>query len=307
MIQEADNLEQPDHGADYERHLWRFLDAASPRWTKADVPDDTAARHGAFTRLVLSGQVQLRLRVRARGLPGQPEVVATVVVTGDYAKMLTDEIRSAVPEYSGRVVVAPQSPVEHRLTRAGQETQQEIREFGGGELEEGLLSASLEFAIPGAVSIRDLRYVETEPVASEADDDDAQTSAADQRKRPKAAAWPVHKTEGHVSAYLNGKKNIYRKFAADVLDEMPGAYGVFRKEFGPTRIAEAVTKKAGTKNHRACTKKDVCKTQTYKRRIQPLMRNPPERPYDWEEVLEDQYGEALPGVLDEIPFEDDDS
>jgi len=290
----------------YERLLWRFLDAASPRWTKVQLPDDTAAESGAFTRLVLSGQVQLRLRVLARGLPGEPEIEVTVVVTGDYTKILAEEIRSAVPEFSGRVVVMPQLPAEYRLTRAGLETQKEIREFGCGEFEEGFLSASLQFAIPGVVNIHNLRYVDRTPTG-EKQPDNATASSAGQKKSSRTAAWPVTKTEGHVSAYLAGKRDLYRKLAQDVLDEMPGAHKKFKKDFGPTAIAEAITRKVGTKTHRACSKKDVGKTASYKKQIQPLLRTPPRKPDDWNELLEDLHGEGLSGILDEMPYEEDDS
>lgn len=304
VIRETDNPEQDTSEADYERQLWRLLDAASARWTKIDLPDDDAARRGAFMRLALSGQVQLRLSVLARGLPDEPRVRATVVVTGDYTKVLANHLRAAVPEFTSRVAVTPQLPVEYRLSRAGQETQNEVREFGGGELEEGFLSASLAFAIPASVSIRDLVYEERESV----DDTGAggKTSPPTASKKPpQTAAWPLPKTEGHVSAYLDRKKHLYRRLAADILDGMPGAYGRFRKEFGPTAIAAAITEKVGTTAHRPCKKQDVEKTSAYCRRAQPLLKRPPEKPDDWEDVLESGHGEALPGILDEIPFEDD--
>jgi len=63
----------------------------------------------------------------------------------------------------------------------------------------------------------------------------------------------------------------------------------------------------GTKAHRACNKKDVEKTQAYQRRVQPLLKSPPEKPDDWGEVLDSGHGKALPGILEEIPFEDEDS
>lgn len=304
VISQTDNPEHDTSEADYERQLWRFLDRASARWTKINLPDDDAVRRGAFMRLVLSGQVQLRLSVLARGLPNEPRVRATVVVTGDYTKVLADHIRAAIPEFAGRVAVTPQLPVEYRLSRAGQETQNEVREFGGGELEEGFLSASLAFAMPAAVSIRDLVYEERES----GDDTDLSGEASpptDSKKTPQTAAWPLHKTEGHVSAYLDRKKHLYRRLAADILDGMPGAYGRFRKEFGPTAIAAAITEKVGPTAHRPCRKQDVEKTSAYCRRAQPLLKRPPEKPDDWEDLLESGHGKALPGILDEIPFEDD--
>lgn len=301
---ETDNPEHDTPEADHERQLWRFLDGASSRWTRVDLPEDDAARRGAFMRLVLSGQVQLRMSVLAQGLPGEPRVRATVIVTGDYTKVLAGHIRAAVPEFTGRAMVTPQSPVEYRLSRAGKETQDEIREFGGGELEEGFLSASLAFAIPAAVCIRDLVYEEHES----GDDAGASGNASpstESKEPPQTAAWPLHKTEGHVSAYLDRKKHLYRRLAADVLDGMPEAYGEFCKEFGPTHITTEITRKVGTKAHRPCNKKDVGKTQAYRRRVQPLLKNPPEKPDDWEAVLKSGHGKALPGILDEIPFEDD--
>lgn len=306
MVQAANSPEQPRPEEGYEKMLWQFLDKGSPRWTNVDLPDATAAQSGAFTRLVLSGQVQLRLRVLARGLPGEPEVQATVIVTGDYTKMLADEIRSAVPEFSGRVMVVPQLSAEYRLSRAGIETRQEIRQFGDGQFEEGFLSASLQFAIPGVVGIQALRYIEREPATPKPPDSPAPTHAAIDKKPPTPAAWPVAKTEGHVAAFIAGKKDLYLKLAGDVLDEMDGAYEKFEKELGPTAIAEAITSKVGTKTCRACTKKDVGKTSTYRKRIQPLLRDPPKRPDDWDELLAGKHGEDRDDILDEIPFEDDD-
>jgi hypothetical protein len=303
MIQEEDHPQQNRHDASFERHLWGLLDAASPRWAKVELPEENAVVQGAFARLVRSGQIQVRMDVLARGLPGEPRVRATVIVTGDYTKVLAGHVRAAVPEFTGRIAVTPQLPVEYRLSRAGHETRREMREFGGGPWEEGFLSASLAFVIPGAVSIRNLVYEEQE--SNPATDSGATATApTDPEKRPRTAAWPLHKTEGHVAAYLDRKKNLYRKLAGNVLDGMPGAYQEFRRTFGPTSIAETITMKVGAGNHRGCDKRDVCKTLAYQRRVQPLLRNPPEKPDDWDEVLKSRHGEALPDILDEIPFED---
>ena len=307
MVQAADNPEQPAPDEGHQGTLWHFLEVGSPRWTKLDLPDSTAAESNAFTRLVLSGQVQLRLRVLARGLPREPEVQATVIVTGDYTKMLAEEIRSVVPEFSGQVVVMPQLPVEYRLSGAGLKTQKEVREFGGGQFEEQFLSASLQFAIPGVVGILDVRYIEREPAAPRPPDDPASSPPAPQKKSPTGAAWPVAKTEGHVAAYLACKKDLYIKLAKDILDEMDGAIEAFRKEFGSTAIAEAITRKVGTAVHRACGKRDVDKTHTYKSRVQPLLRTPAAPPEGWNELLAGRHGEGRDELLDEIPLEDDDS
>ena len=307
MIQAANNPEQPRPEEGHEGTLWRLLEAGSPRWIKLDLPDSTAAESNAFTRLVLSGQVQLRLRVLARGLPGEPEVQATVIVTGDYTKILADEIRSVVPEFPGRVVVMPQLPAGYRLSGAGLKTQQEIRQFGGGQFEEKFLSASLQFAIPGVVGIQSLRYIEKEPAAPKLPGNPAATAPAADKKPTMAAAWPVAKTEGHVAAYLAWKKDLYVKLAKDVLDAMDGAIEAFRKEFGSTAIAEAITRKVGKTVQRACGKKDVDKTQTYKKRGQPLLRTPAEAPEGWDELLAGRHGEGRDELLDEIPFEEDDS
>ena len=307
MIQAAKSPEQPTPDEGEEKVMWHFLDRGSSRWTTLDLPDSTAAESGAFTRLVLSGQAQLRLRVLARGLPGEPEVEASVIVTGDYTKMLAEEIRSVVPEFSGRVVVMPQLPAEYRLSGAGLKTQQEIRQFGGGQFEENFLSASLQFAIPGVVGIQSLRYIEKEPTAPKLSDNPAATAPDGGKKPPTPAAWPVAKTEGHVAAYLAWKKDLHVRLARDILDEKDGAVEAFRKEFGSTAIAEAITRKVGKTVQRACGKKDVDKTQTYKKRVQPLLRTPAEAPEGWDELLAGRHGEGRDELLDEIPFEDDDS
>lgn len=306
VVQEADNLKYDTPDVDFEQQLWRLLDAASPRWATTNLPDDDAAQRGAFMRLVLSGQIQLRMDVLARGLLSEPRVRANVIVTGNYTKVLARHIRSAVPEFKGRLAVTPQLPVEYRLSRAGQETQKEIREFGGGEMEEGFLLASLGFVIPGTVNIHNLVYEEQKP-SDTAGASGTTGLSPEPKKRPRTTAWPRHKTEGHVSAYLDRKKHLYRKLAGDVIDGMPGAYEVFRKEFGCSAIAAAITKKVGTKAHRACGKKDVEKTQAYSRQVKPLLKNPPERPDDWEAMLDSGHGEALPDILEETPFEDDES
>jgi len=127
------------------------------------------------------------------------------------------------------------------------------------------------------------------------------------KKSPTPAAWPVAKTEGHVAAYLAQTKNLYIKMTRDVLDGMTGAVEAFRKTFGSTVIAEAITRKVDTKTQRACNKKDVDKTHAYRSRVQPLLRIPPEAPDGWEEIRANRYGEGIDELAAGIPFAKDNS
>ncbi|MGB2819474.1 MAG: hypothetical protein WBF17_00730 [Phycisphaerae bacterium] len=303
MKKQADNPEQPEPTEDLGELLWRFLDTGSSRWSTLDLSDATAAETSAVMRLLLSGQIQLRLRILARGLADEPKIEAMVVVTGDYTGMLAGRIRSAVPEFSGHVTVTPQLPAEYRLSTAGLATRQEVHEIGGGELDDGYLSGSLQFAIPGVVTIHELRYVEEEaPIPP---DGTLPASPTDGKPR-RAPAWPVAKTDGHVAAYLAARKETYLELARDVLDDRARANEEFQEKFGPTPIASEITEKVGTGIHRACRRQDVAKTLTYRKLLQPLMRKPPEKPVGWDELLEGRYGEPVSDLVDEIPFEDDD-
>ena len=345
------------NGAEYGALLWRFLNDGSARWVFFEYPDGTAVESRAFHRLILAGQVQMRQRMLARGLQGEPEVEVTVVYTGDCSKILINEIRSVVPEFSGKVIVKPQKPMEYRLSEAGLNTQKELRLFGGGPVEEAFLAESFKFSVPGIVNIVDVRYIkqgtavqpvpmpvpvsdnhpavatptsavpttpapsvattttpaETAPVASApaatvpATTTPATVTSAAGKKSPKLAAWPVGKTERYVTAYLAKEKNLYIKMARDVLDELAGAVEAFRKTFGSTAIAEVITQKVGTKIQRACSKKDVDKTHTYKSRVQPLLRRTPQAPDRWAEMLADWHGEDVDELAAEIPFAEDDS
>lgn len=289
---------------EYEAALWHWLDRASAQWASLDISGLTATQSSAITRLVLSGQVQLRQRITARGRAGEPHVRATCVVTGDYKQALLGAIRGAVPEFSDRVVIHPPSVAEYRLSAAGAQTQSEIRQFGGGEFEEGLLSESLRFAVPGVVNVMDLKYDATgspadpQPTTSE----DAKTETPT-RKVP---AWPVSKTDGYVAAYVAKHKRALVALGRDVLDGRDGAVEAFGAKFGPACVARAITAQVGADNHRACRSQDVHKTHTYRNLIQPLIQNPPRKPVGWEQMLEERTGDDLPEMLADIPFEDED-
>jgi hypothetical protein len=294
----------PDEGPeDYEALLWAFLDRAAEEWTPLELDDDTATRRGAFMRLVRSGQVQLRLRVLARGRAAEPKVRATCMVTGDYRRPLVAAVSQAVPEFGGHVIARPES-AEYRLSTAGRKTRSEIRRFGGGQFEENFLADSLQFAIPGVVSISDLEYLPTTAVTA-APSTEMTNEAQNGGKPKKAYAWPVRKTEGHVAAHLAAHKSEYVRLARDVLDERSGAQLEFEKTFGATPIARAITQRVGTKHQRACGRRDVHKTETYTGLIQPLLRKPPDKPEGWERYVEEHLGERLPDILDEIEFDED--
>ena len=361
-------LEPPVHEEEsFEATLWRLLMNFPTRWTQLDAPDTTAAENAAFHRLILAGLVDVRLRVLARGLPNEPEVEATVFVTGDYTKKVADEVRSMVPEFSGQVIAKPQLPAEYRLNEIGLKIRQECRQFGGEPVEEKFLADNLKFTIPGVAGVLALRYIKrgSAPVGPKLSASDnnpttmtpvttgfvttAPTTAASAtatstvavsvattpttaapiatvpaattpavvavaiaasavgKKSSALAAWPVAKTEGHVAAYLAQMKNLYIKMARDVLDGMTGAIETFRKTFGSTVIAEAITRKVGIKTKRACNKKDVDKTHAYRSRVQPLLRTPPEFPDGWEEIRASQHGEGIDELAAGIPFAKDNS
>ncbi len=115
--------------------IWRWLEGAPQQWTDLDISDLTATQNSAVTRLVRTGQFQLRLRIVARGAAAEPVVHATCVVMGDYKQALVRAMRGAVPEFGERVVIQPPSKLEYRLSAAGAATQAEAREFGGGPWE----------------------------------------------------------------------------------------------------------------------------------------------------------------------------
>lgn len=284
----------PDEAPEtYEALQWAYLDRAAEEWTPLDLHDDVATRRGALLGLVLSGQVELRLRVLARGRTAEPKVRATCVVTGDYMRKLVVALGQAIPEFGGHVVARPET-LEYRLSPAGQKTRSEFRHFGGGEHEEVFLAASLQFNIPGVVSIRDLDYLPT-------------TAETQETSKPKKKAhdWPVPKTERHVAAHLAAHKSEYVRLARDVLDERSGAQLEFERTFGATPIAKAITQRVGTKHQRACDRRDVHKTDSYTGLIQPLLRKPPEKPQGWERLVDEHRGERLPDILDEIEFDED--
>jgi hypothetical protein len=311
MTDEINNPAPKEAPEDYDALLWEFLNRASPQWAVVELGPDTATRSNAFVRLVLSGQVELRLRVLARGASPDPRVQATCIVTGDYKSPLADSLCVAVPEFGGRVTVRPET-AEYRLSAAGLKTQLEMREFGGGKIEESFLSSSLEFVIPGVVNITDLEYlpamvapvVATPPVAQPAEAPGANQGTGGKVKK-KECAWPVPKTEAHVAPYLSARKAKYLRLARDVLDERSGAATEFRNEFGSTAIAREITANVGIKYHRACRKQDVLKTETYRTIIQPLLRNPPEKPKGWDRMIEEREGEELPAILEDLEFEDE--
>ncbi len=294
--------------------LWRWLNQASEAWVEVNLADLTAAEGAAVGGLVRSGQFQLRQQVDARGGPDEPHVRATCVVTGDFKQALLRALRGAVPEFSDRLVVYPASTAQYRLSGAGVATQAEIRQFGGGAFEEDFLAKSLGFAIPGVVQITDLQYLPPEtpkaPEPPEAAADPPAPGLSESDGPAKAAArrtfaWPVPRTEGHVAAYHAARKSEYLTLGRDVLDDKTGAQDQFKKVFGPSAIARALTEKLGTNVHRACRAQDVLKTHTYRNLIQPLIRQPPRKPVDWDEMIAGRVGEDLPEILEEIPFEDE--
>jgi len=296
----------PDYPPEeYEAALWHWLDRASAQWTPLDTSGLTATQSSAITRLVLSGQVQLRQQITARGREGEPHVRATCVVTGDYKQALLGAIRGAVPEFGDRVVIHPPSVVEYRLSAAGAQTQSESRRFGGGgELEEGFLSESLQFVVPGVVNIMGLEYDTTkssiDPPSSTSTDANAEAPGR------KAPAWPASKTDGYVAAYVAAHKRELVALGRDVLDDRDGAVEAFGAKFGPAAIARAITEKVAADNHPPCRPQAVHKTHTYRNLIQPLIQNPPRKPVDWAQMLEDRTGDELPEMLADIPFEDED-
>ena len=70
-------------------------------------------------------------------------------------------------------------------------------------------------------------------------------------------------------------------------------------------MAKTITDKVGTKHHRACGKKDVLKTHTYRDMIMPLLRSDPGKPEGWAELLAARKGEDLPVELKELEFDDE--
>jgi len=283
--------------------LCTILRKASEDWSEVNLSDATASVQGAFSALVLSGQIQLRLKVLARGLPDEPEVHAVCVVTGDYRKVLPRAIRAAVPEFSGRVVVHPERTAEYTLTRAGLATLAELNEFEGDETAPEFVAGSLDFSIPGVANVHDLQVIR--PVATPAKEmEPGQTQESAKRRGP--SAWPLTKTEGLVSEYLKHRKDLYLRLARNVLDEASDAYKKFREEFAPKVIADALTARAGKGVTIPCRGSNILKTSTYRDFIKPLMKRRPGKPRGWDKAMEDQTGEEFPAIMDEIPFAEDD-
>ena len=294
---------------DYEAAVWRWLAGASERWTTLDISDLTATENSALTRLVLSGQFQLRIHIVARGAATEPAVHATCVVLGDYKRSLVQAMRGAVPEFGERVVIQPPSKLEYRLSSAGLATQSEARQFGGGRIQESLLAKTLQFVVPGVVNITEMDYEAPSPavLADEATPAPAPTSVPDANasKKPKVPAWPVTKTDGYVAQYWTARHARFVELARDVLDDRNGANKELTAEFGPAAIARHITEKVGTDNQRACRSQDVLKTHTYRHVIQPLLQSPPRKPANWDQMVGDRTDEDLPDILDDVPFEDD--
>lgn len=290
---------------DYEAAVWRWLAGASERWTKLDISDLTATENSAITRLVLSGQFQLRLRIVARGVAAEPIVHATCVVMGDYKQSLVRAMRGAVPEFGERVVIQPPSKLEYRLSAAGLTTQSEAREFGGGPMEESFFAETLQFVVPGVVNITEMDYESPSPAVPSDEATPTPVTDTNATKKPKVPAWPVTKTDGYVAQYWTARHARFVELARDVMDDRDGANKELTAEFGPTAIARHITEKVGTANQRACRSQDVLKTHTYQQVIQPLFKNPPRKPANWGQMVGDRTGEDLPDILDDIPFEDD--
>lgn len=289
---------------DYQSQLWRWLDRASESWTQVSPQEFTDAQGTAFTRLVLGGQFQVRQRFTARGGAGEPQVQLTCIVTGDYKRALLQAVQGAVPEFGDKVVIHPAETVEYRLSAAGLATQAENRLFGGSDIEENFMAASLRFTIPGMVNITNIEHLPDEAAKTEPPAADSQPSSSAPKPR-KVPAWPVVKTEGYVAAYHAARKSLYLTLGRDVLDDRPGAAERFRQTFGPKAIADAIAKQVGTTVHRACRGQDVLKTSTYRNLIQPLIQPKPRKPVDWDEMIEGRVGDDLPEILEDIPFEDD--
>ncbi len=113
------------------------------------------------------------------------------------------------------------------------------------------------------------------------------------------------KTEGYVAKYWTARHGRFVELARDVLDDRDGAKEKFMAEFGPTAIARHITEKVGTDNQRACRSQDVLKTHTYRQIIQPLFKNPPRKPANWDQMVAGRTGDDLPDILNDMPFEDD--
>jgi hypothetical protein len=289
---------------DREAALWRWLDGATQQWVPLDATALTATQSGAFNRLVLSGQFQLRLHIVARSANPQPLIHATCVVTGDYKQPLLRAIRGAVPAFSERVVIQTQK-VEYRLSAAGLATQSEMRTLGGGPTEARFLAHSLQFTIPGVANVTEVQ--DATPATPNPNPPSTGNAEPDKPLTAKAPVWPASKTDGYVADYCTKYRRKYLALARDVLDERPGAEGAFKTKFGPTAIARDITTRVGTQTQRPCRPQDVLKTHTYRALIQPLMQTPPRKPVDWDQMLKDRIGEDRPDILDDIPLEDAES
>ena len=283
--------------------LCAILKGASEDWSEVNLSNATANVQGAFTALVLSGQIQLRLKVLARGLPDEPEVRVVCIVTGNYRKVLPEAIRAAVPEFSGRIAVHPEPTAEYRLSRAGLATLAEMNEFENDETAPGSIAASLEFSIPGVANIYDLQIIRS-LAAPVKETESGQTQESARRRGP--PAWPLTKTEGLVSEYLKHRKDLYLRLGRDVLDHASDAYKHFRATFGPKVIADALMASAGKGAATPCRASNIVKTATYRDFIRPFMMRRPRKPYGWDKMLEARAGEEFPDILDEIPFDEDD-
>ncbi len=135
-----------------DREVLSLLRTASPDWSPADVDRMPHNRAVALALLVQSHLVEMRLHVRAWG-EGTPRVVhADCIVSGRWRDVLPEEVRRAIPDFPGHVMVQPEPQFEYRLTLEGQEAQRDATRAQGPDLI-GFLIA-IKRVLPGRVQVR---------------------------------------------------------------------------------------------------------------------------------------------------------
>lgn len=101
----------------------------------------------------------------------------------------------------------------------------------------------------------------------------ARVSAEIAGPKPKhRGEWPVTRTQPEVARYVSERQAQYNDLVPRCLAKEPLAKERFRGIFGPTAIAEAIGD--------GCQKQNVAITETYKKRIKPVLNG--KKPLDWQ-------------------------
>lgn len=101
-----------------------------------------------------------------------------------------------------------------------------------------------------------------------------------QKAARRAIRWPKERTERAVERYLNDHKREYNELVPRVLSDEKKARRQFLERFGQMAIAKAIGS--------GCKRQNVEQTDTFKNRVAPLLKKPPQRPKGWKPPEPDQ-------------------